>query len=292
MLKTFFIADTRQNVMLDQCFEAEAAMFSFQRFLSMTIPKYVSICDSHSWISRPECLMVLSDYPEGPKTTVSKFLNTATATKQLVPTDFRHSGASITLAGETWSKYLLIAIQRISDILKGYTKSSSNDRTKERIVIYSTDLFLMGNSIGNRHTNEIFEKSVLAFCNAVTVLLTSSPDLLIEIVCVNVSELPSSLSFDDINANASLSLQVLLKRALGESVEFTVLRNSSMYFEEELRRLISAYIPTVSTKLEFPPVNGMQCSIQFDLSATTFTAADSISPEDWISSTMFSIASR
>jgi hypothetical protein len=292
MLRTIFIADVRQNVMLDQSFEAEAAMFSFQRFLSMTIPKYVSICDSHSWISRPECLMVLSDYPQAPKTTFSKFLNTATATKQLEPTDFRHSGASISLAGETWSKYLLTAIQKIADILKGNPKSLTNDRLKERIVIYSTDLFLIGNSIGNRHTSEIFEKSVLSFCTAVSSLQTNFPDLSIEIVCVNVTELPSSLIVDDINANASLSLQVLLKKALGASVEFTILRNSSMYFEEELRRLVSAYIPTVSTKLEFPPVDGMQCSIQFDLSAITFNAADSICPEDWVTSTMFSIASR
>lgn len=291
MLKTFFIADIRQ-VILDESFEAEAAMFSYQRFLSMMIPKYVSICDNHTWISRPECLLVLSDYPQAPKTTVCKFLNTATASKQLEPTDFRHSGASIKLASETWGSYLSIAIQRISEILKGYPSSLKNDRSKERIVIYSTDIFLFGNSIGNRHAVDIFEKNVLSFCKAVNILQTSFPDLSIEIVCVNVTELPSSLIVENINASASLSLQVLLKKALGVSVDFTVLRNSSMYFEEELRRLVSAYIPTVFTKLEFPPVNGMKCSIQFNLSAITFTAADSICPEDWVSSTMFSIASR
>ena len=113
-------------------------------------------------------------------------------------------------------------------------------------------------------SNDRLNENIILFCTAVLNLQKTYPNISIEIICVSVNGTSSTslLSNSDLtltgNNNFLQSIQILLKKNLGSTVEFTVLKNSAMYFEEELRRLIAAYAPSVFMKLEFPPVNGMK----------------------------------
>lgn len=197
---------------------------------------------------------------------------------------------------------------------------------------------LIGSGISTTYSSGQLDEDVTLFCTAVSKLQEKFPLMKVEIICVAVNEL-SSLPFsrkDIVNSinihndtSTLQSVQLTLKKKLGSSVDFTVLRNSSMYFEEELRRLIAAYAPMTYMKLEFPPVNGniffapakpstccfllfhlfihsincmsylfdtfqlgMKCLIQFTLSAVTVNAADKLSKENWKNSSIFSVTSR
>lgn len=256
MLQTVLIVDSRHIV--PRSFEVEAGFASFHRFLQTTIPNYIAICDTHSWIRRPLGLVILNDSAEMPKIISGRFLEVKIASKALEPPAYRFAGAPAKLAGESWGQFLLVAVQKISEMLNG-SLSINLQMTAEstgRIVIYSTDILLTGDDAGDTIISKQLEENVQVFCKSILQLQQKFQNVRIEIVCVTVNELPSLHSADSRNSRVIRSLQVILKKSLNSSVFFTVLRNSVMYFEEELRRLVAAHAPLVHTKLEFPPVNG------------------------------------
>ena len=125
----------------------------------------------------------------------------------------------------------------------------------------------IGSGISSAYSSGQLDKDIILFCKAILSLQENFPNFKVEIVCVAVNELQSLSSSnttfnnnDNLNTvndvNTLQSVQLILKKNLGSTVDFTVLRNSSMHFEEELRRLIAAHAPTAFMKLEFPPVNG------------------------------------
>jgi hypothetical protein len=257
MLQTILIVDSRH--IIPRSFEVEAGFASYHRFLQTTIPNYIAVCDTHSWIRRPLGLIVLNDTAEMPKIISGRFLDVKIASKALEPPAYRFAGAPVKLVGESWGQFLLVAVQKISEMLNG-PSSINLQMTAEstgRIVIYSTDILLTGDDNGDTGISKQLEGNIQLFCKAIIQLQKKFQNVRIEIVCVIVNELPSvQLSADSRNSRVIRSLQVILKKSLNSSVFFTVLRNSAMYFEEELRRLVAAHAPTVRTKLEFPPVNG------------------------------------
>lgn len=256
MLQTIIIADNRQT--LPQNFEVDAGFASFQRFLQTTIPKYIAICDGHQWMRRPLGLVVLNDNYNAPKIIGGRFLDVKIAAKALEQPEFRFAGSASKITGETWSSFLSVAMQRIAEMLGGSSSAPQlTSASKGRIVIYSSDILLIGCDFCDANTINQFEENVVSFCRAVNSLREKFPNIIIEIISVAVSQLPSSVQLlTNANSNVILSLQVILKKNLSDSVSFSVMRNSSMHFEEELRRLVAAYAPMVSTKLEFPPVAG------------------------------------
>ena len=256
MLQTIIIADCRQTV--PQNFEVDAGFASYQRFLQTTIPKYIAICDGHQWIRRPIGLVVLNDDFNAPKIIGGRFLDVKIAAKALESPTSRVAGSASKITGETWSTFLVVAVKRIDDMLNGSSIAPQLTPTsKGRIVIYSSDILLIGSDFCDANTSSQFEENVMSFCRAVISLRNKFPNILIEIISVAVSQLPSSAQLlTNAYSNTTQSLQVMLKKNLSDTVSFSVMRNSSMHFEEELRRLVAAYAPLVSTKLEFPPVSG------------------------------------
>jgi hypothetical protein len=143
MLHTFVIADSRH--VMPRSFEIEAAFATYHQFLLKTIPKYIAICDSHSWITKPDGLVILTDSPHMPKIIGSRFLDISIASKLLEPPTFRFAGMSINLAGDTWCNYLVNALNKISEMIRG-SSSEMNSKSNGKIVIYSSDLLLLGDS--------------------------------------------------------------------------------------------------------------------------------------------------
>ena len=125
---------------------------------------------------------------------------------------------------------------------------------------------LTGSGISTTYRSGQLDEDVMLFCSAVSKLQEKFPFIKVEVICVAVSANYSlsssrneSIQSKAIHDDTSIlrSVQLTLKKKLGSSVDFTVLRNSSMYFEEELRRLVAVYAPITYMKLEFPPVNGI-----------------------------------
>ena len=144
MLQTFIIADSRH--VIPQNFEVEAAFASYHRFLSNAIPKYIAICDCHSWMRRPTGLFVLTESPDMLKIISCRFLEVSIACKNLEPPSHRFAGSSSKLAVETWGSFLTVAIQKISDMINGSstTHMQMSPDAKGRIIIYSSDILLIG----------------------------------------------------------------------------------------------------------------------------------------------------
>jgi hypothetical protein len=320
MLQTIIIVDSRHVVA--QSFKVEAGFATFHRFLQSTIPKYVAICDGHSWIKRPLALVVLTDKCETPTIINSRHLDIDIASKTIESAEYQVAGAACKLAAETWGTFLVVAVRKVGEILNNGSSTNQPQMAAEnkvRIVIYSTDVLLAGVDNGDTNTRKQFLVNAEFFCAEIIAIRAKFPNVRVEIVCASVNELPSTSQniLEGRNSEIIRYLQVILEKNLSGYVCFTMLGNSSINFEEELRRLVAAHAPVVNTKLEFPPVNGKlslylknysrmvssnralfltiegaKCSIQFELSAITVDAADSLRPEDWISLSMFSIASR
>lgn len=257
MLQTVIIVDSRNVVA--QSFKVEAGFATFHRFLQSTIPKYVTICDGHKWISRPLALIVLTDKCETPTIINGRHLDIDVASKTMESAEYQLAGAACKLAAETWGTFLVVALRKVSEML-GNVSSAPQMRaeTKGRIVIYSTDVLLAGVDNGDTNTRKQLLVNAELFCEEAIALRAKFPNLSVEIVCATVNELPptSQNILEGRNSESIRSLQVILEKNLGGHVSFTLLGNSSMNFEEELRRLVAAHAPVVSTKLELPPVNG------------------------------------
>ena len=143
MLQTFIIADSRH--IISQNFDVEAAFASYHRFLITAIPKYIAICDGHSWMRRPSGLFILTDSADMPKIISSRFLEVSIACKNLEPPTHRFAGSNSMLAGETWGCFLVVAIQKIYEMINGSsTQIQMSPDSKGRIVIYSSDILLVG----------------------------------------------------------------------------------------------------------------------------------------------------
>lgn len=259
MLQTIIIVDSRHVVA--QSFKVEAGFSTFHRFLQSAIPKYVAICDSHSWISRPLALVVLTDKYETPTIINGRYLDTNIAIKTLESAEYQLAGAACKLAAETWGSFLVVALKKIGEMLCNASLTNQPQMTAEtkgRIVIYSTDVLLAGIDNGDTNTQKQFQVNAELFCAGIIAIRAKFPNMSVEIVCVSVNELPptSKNVLEGRNSEIIRSLQVVLEKSLSGYVSFTVLGNSSINFEEELRRLVAAHAPVVTTKLEFPPVNG------------------------------------
>ena len=143
MLETFIIADTRH--VIPQTFEIEAAFASYHRFLTTIIPKYIAICDSHSWMKRPTGLVVLTESADAPKIVNNRFLEVSIASRNLEPPSVYLAGSSNRIVGETWSSFLVSAINMIFEMLEGSSlQQRITNESEGRIVIYSSDLLLVG----------------------------------------------------------------------------------------------------------------------------------------------------
>ena len=259
MLQTIIIADSRHVVA--QSFKVEAGFATFHRFLQSTIPKYIAICDSHDWISRPLALVVLTDKCETPTIINGRHLDLNIASKTMESAEYQLAGAACKLAAETWGTFLVVAVRKLGEMLSmmsSTNKPQMTAETKARIVIYSTDVLLAGVDNGDSNTQKQFKSNAELFCTEVLSIRSKFPNINVEIVCASVNEIPSTSQniLEGRNSDIIRSLQVILEKNLTGFVSFTVLGNSSMNFEEELRRLVAANAPVVCTTLEFPPVNG------------------------------------
>lgn len=144
MLETFIIADTRH--LIPQTFEIEAAFASYHRFLITIIPKYIAICDSHSWMKRPTGLIILTEAAGAPKIISNRFLEVSIACRNLEPPSLYLAGSSNKIVGESWNSFLVSAINKISEMLEGGSslQQQITNESEGRIVIYSSDLLLVG----------------------------------------------------------------------------------------------------------------------------------------------------
>jgi hypothetical protein len=263
MLQTIIIVDSRHVVA--QSFKVEAGFATFHRFLQSTIPKYVAICDGHSWTNRPLALVVLTDKCEAPTIINGRHLDVDVASKTMESAEYQLAGAACKLAAETWGTFLVVAVKKVGEMFSNGSSTNHAQMTAEtkgRIVIYSTDVLLAGVDNGDTNTRKQFLVNAELFCAEIIAIRAKFPNISVEIVCASVNELPptSQNILQGRNSEIIRSLQVILEKNLSGCVSFTVLGNSSMNFEEELRRLVAAHAPVVNTKLEFPPVNGISSS--------------------------------
>ena len=93
--------------------------------------------------------------------------------------------------------------------------------------------------------------------------------------------------------NANVALSLMLKRRLGGIVHILTQGNTPLYYEEELRRLMSHQAPLIQASLTFAPVEDRHALCRIELSSVTLMAADAMHHHhDWGSAEPFSLCAR
>ena len=85
----------------------------------------------------------------------------------------------------------------------------------------------------------------------------------------------------------------MLKRRLNNIVHIIIQGNTPLYYEEELRRLMSHQAPLIQASLTFAPVEDRHALCRIELSSVTLMAADAMHHHhDWGSAEPFSVCAR
>ena len=98
----------------------------------------------------------------------------------------------------------------------------------------------------------------------------------IRIVCTQVSQLSShDTLWVDSQFQESVH-RILSMHSASNRISISLIVNSSLHFEAEVRHIIKVQAPVMACKLTLPRFHGNECKIQLELFPTTYTSADSM----------------
>lgn len=167
--------------------------------------------------------------------------------------------SNINVPNDTWGKFLLNGIQQINDQSAPFNNSLPST-TPSTILIYSTDICLLG----NEHDNSV-ESGVGLFLNECSRLINSM-NIHIIIKCVIVSNKIHAL--DSVNYSNLSIVNRLLQRFEGKIV-LDYMINSAVQYDEEMRHLVSKSVKLKYCSLNLPTVDLISCKLMLELVPAT-----------------------
>ena len=283
--QTYILVDNRRYFC--SSFVDDAAFSSYLLQISRLLGRYFACTKEHAWINLAG-LGTAASY-RSVKIVGERYLDLQTIAAELEST---HQCTNAIVAGESWEQYLTDGVHKIISMLRG---SGQVQTLQGRVVIYTTTFHLFGGSDVDPFTmtdEGFIETKISEFCSAVLKLQALAPLLKVEIVSVDLQS--SQGITTSAGANAKQTLFVFLKTKLGAGIDFSSLGNSPLYYDEELRRLMSIQAPTLHAMLPFPAVEGRHILCHIDLCSVTVTAADALhrGDHDWTTITLFSLCPR
>jgi hypothetical protein len=247
------IADNRS--IAHQCFHTDAAYASYYRNVAALVGKYCAVIDRHHWVHRLKFLAVAIS-PEKVRLIHSAEWSISQLPYLLEP---RYTCVG-SIQETTWGRYFVDALNKVSQALPSAECAT--------IVLISTDMCLLG----DRGASDI-DHGLDKFCAACHNLRKLHPAAKVTILCAIVSE---NTNKDHYFASPNtVKMQIKLQQ-LSSFVTFRGVKNSNLHFEEQLHRLVSSLASPLHGKLDLPAFCGTNCSIVYELHASTMDAQSAL----------------
>jgi hypothetical protein len=258
-VSSFFVIDNRQ--LSHRSFNAESSHASFHRYVKNIIGKLITLNVKHRWIELPSALIV-AQTPDKGKVFNKSQCDLSQLSNILEPVYSCVGGVSIPKL--TWGSFIIDSLQKIGKLIQQQEQIIRLADKKFMVVIFSTDICLIGDQC-----SQSIDESLEKFCQVCTDI-SKHVSIEIRVVCTIISDSVNSVHFDNPNLFAIHSRL----KALGSLVTFQQVLNSAMHFEEELRMIIAAHQVPLLSKLQFPIVQNVDCSVLVELSASTLSGVD------------------
>lgn len=259
-MSLFLLLDNRL-VKLSNDVATEASHASYHRSLERFLRQMAGLSQKHSsWLSPPRGVLIASSSERTqllPKEKLTE-KHVAAAIEPKFPNLVRGVDSN-------WSLFLVDGVRQISNSLK-----TSSERIF--IVIFSVVEALLWCDEANEN---LLVDGVTKFCQSVNKLNSKHVD--IRIVCVQTKDARSAL----LQSQALLVERILrtelktdITAAAVNQAIFSLVINSPLYFDEELRKLLMHFRPKVSTSLKFPELGTSACEVAIEILPPTTSSAD------------------
>lgn len=245
-----------------QSFASEASHASFHRYVENLIGKIITLSTRHNWISKPSCILVAQS-PEKCRLVHGVQLD-ASAIGAIVEPLYTCVGGNA-VPKVTWGTYLLDGLQKVSQIIRQKHKESK-ETPKCQLIVFTTDKGALGDQY-----SDCIDGQLQKYCSLCSEL-TQFADIQIRIICTTISDKTYSTFYE--NANL-LALHARFK-ALKGAVTFQQIHNSAMHYEEELRAIIAGQQVPLLSKMQFPVIENVECSLLMELTAGTLSGVSSL----------------
>lgn len=267
MIKTkyFIIFDNRLLPHYD--FYTEAAASSFNKFTRELIGKLIFLGHKQSLIGLPEGIL-LATSPTNAK--LFQFsVNQLSELDNIMEPKYSSLGGNCS-SNQTWKNYLSDSINKIS--LHITTKlneflTKEND-TRTLILIYSTDLSL----IGNLTAGSIQEGLDQFIRSAQSLNQMLRNNLKCKIICTNILSKNNQLVTTD--------NLFLIHKDIREKISYITFDElgapSNLLFEEELKLDIGLISPKICSTIQLPSIQGMDCTLFVELLPHSLRSLDCI----------------
>jgi hypothetical protein len=252
----------------------EASFAAYFRSAERLVQQFLAYSELHpSWLRPPRALIIAASCD---RTQLIKIPVTHANIGALIEARFYNPMRGIQ---QTWSKYLVDGLTTV--------KPFTNSNESLRVIIFTVaEAAMFADEV---HEQSLVE-SVKFFADAVNQLGLQSTN--ITIACVPLREMKTTML-----QNQALLIERTLRRTLnpghcstGRNI-FTLLINSPLYFDEQLRTMITDCCPKRIVQLKFPSLDGQECSLAVELRAPTVYAADTLAAE-MSDGHLFSVSSR
>ncbi len=274
MSSVVFVIDNRSIPI--ESFDIEASMSSYHRSNELLLSKFLFMSDAHNkWISKPMALFVAGSSDKA-KLIGGKYLERS-GISALMEVRYSCSTQSKISRSQTWGGILADSFHKLADSLKSNTLPEKKNHIT--VFIFSNDYSLLGSC----KSIEECDESMSTFCSAVNNCT--------RLISVEIQIISVAITLNSCNEVEKM-LQIKLKQSMPQvKIGFRTIINSTLYYEEEFRKIISRLRPIVTCQIDLPYSNGMRCSLKIDLFPTTVTSSDSLNDE-MKSAELFSIVPR
>jgi len=258
----FVCADTRQLYGKD--FDEESSLASYQRLVRSTVLRIQTLSTMHpTWVSAPAAIYVPNNQNNAQLVTIDKLLNSDGIVCPLLNT---------TIIKQFWKDFIMDCLQKISVYMSSKT-NTTNKSSKIYVIIISSNLGLLGNYDMD---NDKYVKEIVQRFSSLALEISSKYDMTIHFICPIVSVPPGLSMCNVIDDVGCTQLQMELSTQMQDKCIFQPIINTSIYYEEEIRLILSNISPCVSSRLAFPSLDGQHCSLLIDLIPSSVASADMI----------------
>jgi hypothetical protein len=262
-MSVVFFVDNR--IITTDDVQSEASFAAHFRFVERFIQNYIIYSESNGkWLSYPLGLVVAASADRTqfiPKSNISySNIGSLIEPKYYCSPNQRFR--------QTWEKFLVDGFTSI--VRSGLAKSSSGRHNTVKILIFGVADALL-------HTSDAEEKmlisSVRQFCTSFSALCLSSIDF--EIVCVQTRDIGKSVvRSQSLLIEREIRTVMNIDEAQHERCHFSMLINASLYFEEQLRKLLTEFRSAGNVKLKFPSLVDQNCSVIVSVVPITLQGVD------------------
>ena len=262
-MDVFVCADTRQLYGKD--FDEESSLASYQRLVRSTVSRLQTLSSMHPvWLKSPTAIYVPNNQNNAQLVTIDKLLNSDGIVCPLLNT---------TIIKQFWKDFFMDCLQKISVYMSSKTNTTNSKSSKIYVIIISSNLGLLGNYDMD---NDKCVKEIVGRFSSLALEISLKYDMTIHFICPIVS-VPPGLSMCNVIDDVGCTLLMMeLSTQMQDKCIFQPIINTSIYYEEEIRLILSNISPCVSSRLAFPSLDGQHCSLLIDLIPSSVASADMI----------------